>query len=114
MEQIRRDLGTISNNGFLWTDIQKPTNEKITLLVKNYNFHELNIEDCLSNVQISKVNRHEDHLFIILHLPTTAEKEKTLPRFSQLSIFAGRGYLVTIHQGDLKPLEDIFNFVNKR
>jgi len=108
MEQIRGDLETISNNGFLWTDIQKPTNEKMTLLAKNYNFHELNVEDCLSKVQIPKVDRYEDHLFIILHFPTTSEKEKTSPRFSQLSIFAGRNYLVTIHHGDLKPLDDIF------
>jgi magnesium transporter len=108
MEPIRRDLETISNNGFLWTDIQKPTNEKMTVLAKNYNFHELNVEDCLSKVQIPKVDRYEDHVFIILHFPITAEKEKTLPRFSQLSIFAGRNYLVTIHHEDLKPLDDIF------
>ncbi len=108
MEQIRRDLDTISNNGFLWTDIQKPTNENTSLLAKNYNFHELNVEDCLSKIQIPKVDRYEDHVFIILHVPTTGEKEKTLPTFSQLSIFAGRNYLVTIHHGDLKPLDDIF------
>ena len=60
MEQIRSDLETINNNGFLWTDIQKPTNEKMTLLAKNYNFHELNVEDCLSQVQIPKVDRYED------------------------------------------------------
>jgi magnesium transporter len=113
MEQIRRDLETISNNGFLWTDIQKPTNEKMTLLAKNHNFHELNVEDCLSEVHIPKVDRYEDHVFIILHFPTPAEKEKTLPRFSQLSIFAGRNYLVTIHQGDLKPLDDIFQLCNQ-
>ena len=108
MEQIRRDLDTIGNNGFLWTDIQKPTNENTSLLAKNYNFHELNVEDCLSKIQIPKVDRYEDHVFIILHVPTTGEKEKTLPTFSQLSIFAGRNYIVTIHHGDLKPLDDIF------
>ena len=58
MKQIRSDSDTISNNGFLWTDIQKPTNEKMTLLAKNYNFHELNVEDCLSEVHIPKVDTH--------------------------------------------------------
>jgi magnesium transporter len=28
--------------------------------------------------------------------------------FSQLSIFAGRNFLVTVHQGDLQPLNDLF------
>ena len=113
MEEIRRALETISNNGFLWTDIQKPNNERMNLLAKNYNFHELNVEDCLSEVHIPKVDRYEDHVFIILHFPTTVEKEKTLSRFSQLSIFAGRNFLVTIHQGDLKPLDDIFQLCNQ-
>ena len=106
MEQIRRDLETVSNNGFLWIDIQKLPRRD--LLANNYHFHELNVEDCVSNVQIPKIDRYDDYVFIILHFPTTAEKEKTLPRFSQLSILAGMNYLVTTHHGDLKPLDDIF------
>ncbi|HET7149091.1 MAG TPA: magnesium transporter CorA family protein [Candidatus Nitrosopolaris sp.] len=108
MEQVRRDLETINNNGFLWTDIRKPSNENINQLAKDYHFHELNVEDCLSKVQIPKVDRYEDHVFIILHFPTTSEEEKSLPTYSQLSIFAGRNYLITIHHRDLKPLDDIF------
>ena len=73
MEQIRRDLDTISNNGFLWTDIQKTTNEKMTLLAKKYNFHELDVDDCLSKCQIPKVDRYEDHVFTVLHFPTNTQ-----------------------------------------
>ena len=47
-------------------------------------------------------------MFIILHFPTTIKKEENIPQFSQLSIFIGLNYLVTVHQGDLKPLVEKF------
>src|SRR6185503_412597 len=50
--------------------------------------------------------RYEDHVFVILHFPTP-DKEKGF-LFSQLSIFMAADYLVTIHHGDLKPLEELF------
>jgi magnesium transporter len=82
----------------------------IAKLGEKYSFHELNVEDCLSKIQIPKVDKYKDHIFIILHFPTTDKKtKKTTLRFSQLSIFAGANFLVTVHQGDLKPLEEMFS-----
>jgi magnesium transporter len=90
-----------------WVDIQKPTREKMSVLEQLYPFHELNIEDCLSKIQIPKVDRYEDHIFVILHFPTI-DKEKSIPRTTQLAIFAGFDYLVTVQQGELKPLTEMF------
>jgi magnesium transporter len=70
-------------------------------------FHELNIEDCLSKIQIPKVDTYDDHIFVILTFPSI-DKDKGLPRPTQLSIFAGHDYLVTVQQGDLKPLSEAF------
>ena len=96
-------LETVHNDKLLWVNIEKPTRDKMEALSRNFSLHELNIEDCLSKNQLPKIDRYEDHVFIILQFPTT-QKEKTLQRFSQLSLFVGKNYLITIHQGDLKPL----------
>jgi magnesium transporter len=76
------------------------------VLGQKYPFHRLNLEDCLSKIQIPKIDRYQDHTFVILHFPTP-DKEKGF-LFSQLAIFIGTDYLVTIHHGDLKPLEELF------
>lgn len=103
-------LEVVRNNGLTWIDIQNPTRDMIAKLGEKYSFHELNVEDCLSKIQIPKVDKYKDHIFIILHFPTTDKKtKKTTLRFSQLSIFAGANFLVTVHQGDLKPLEEMFS-----
>ena len=108
-------LESITNKSLTWVDIQKPTREKMSILEQLYPFHELNIEDCLSKIQIPKVDRYEDHIFVILHFPTI-DKEKSIPRTTQLAIFAGFDYLVTVQQGELKPLTEMFQIckVNER
>ncbi|MGI0025747.1 MAG: magnesium transporter CorA family protein, partial [Nitrososphaera sp.] len=96
----------VSNDGFTWIDIGKPSKTDMIELGQKFRFHELNLEDCLSKIQIPKIDRYEDHIFVILHFPM-AERE-SIPRSSQLAAFMGSGYLVTVHQGDLKPLLELF------
>ena len=107
MSEPERRFETINNNGVVWLNMQKPTFADMTLLGQKYPFHKLNFEDSLSKLQIPKIDRYEDHIFIILHFPTP-DKEKGF-LFSQLAIFMGTDYLVTIHQGELKQLDELFN-----
>ncbi len=96
----------IRNNGFTWVDIVKPNRDEMRKLSERFPFHELNLEDCLSKIQIPKIDRYEDHAFVILNFPTF-EKER-IPRSRQLAAFIGSGYLVTVHEGELKPISEIF------
>lgn len=100
-------LETIRNENLEWVHVEKPTREKMYIIAKRFPIHELNIEDCLSKNNLPKIDRYDDHIFIILHFPTI-HKDKTSPSFSQLSLFVGKNYLITIHQGDLKPLSELF------
>ena len=86
---------TINNNDFAWT----------------YPFHELNLNDSLSKIHIPKIDKYKDHLFIILNFPVNMREEKReydIPKASQLSIFVGTNYLVTIHQSEVEPLVEMF------
>ncbi len=107
-------METIDNDGIYWTDIQGPSSDEISEL-ERYHFHRLNLDDCLSKVQISKIDKHSDHIFIILHFPVYKNKDKNdntneneVPRSSQLAIFVGINFLVTIHNEDLDIISEIF------
>lgn len=100
-------LEEVSCGGFTWINIEKPTQDELKFLAANYCFHPLALEDCVSKIQLPKVDKYEDYLFILLHFPSFKNGgEAVIP--SQLSIFLGRNYVVTIHQGDIKPLSDMF------
>ena len=100
------EVESITNKSLMWIDIQKPTRQKLMKLTK-YPFHELNIDDCLSKIQIPKVDSYDDHVFVILNFAVIG-KVRDAPHPTQLAIFAGNDYLVTVQQEELKPLSDAF------
>lgn len=107
-EVIQSHVETLQGNGFSWTDIQNPDRSEIERLGQIYNFNELNLDDAISKIQLSKLDNYDDHTFIILHFPPLVIK-RGMPKFSQLAVFIGKEFLVTIHNGELKPLVDMFN-----
>jgi magnesium transporter len=81
-------------------------------LAEKYHFHELSIEDSLSKIEIPKIDKYTDHMFTTIHFPVmndSNDQETTTPTITQLSIFIGSNYIVTVHQGDLRPLRNIFD-----
>ena len=107
--QRKLGLESITNKRLTWVNSQKPTREMLNILEESYLFHELNIEDCLSKIQIPKIDRYEDHIFVILHFPSI-DKRESIPRSTQLAIFAGFDYLVTVQQGELPALTEMFQY----
>ena len=105
---VERHFETIKGDDFSWIDLVNPTRSDVEVLGKKYNFNALNIEDCLAKFELPKLDSYDDNVFIILHFPPLASR-RVMPKVSQLAIFIGRDFLVTIHQGDLKPLVDMVN-----
>lgn len=68
----------VENNGFTWIDIVKPNRDEVEKLAYRFPFHQLNLEDCLSKIQIPKIDRYEDHAFVIakkfILITSSAEK----------------------------------------
>ena len=103
---IKRKIESMQGNGFTWTDLQNPDRNDVEELAKKYNFNELNIEDCMTKFELPKLDSYDDHFFVILHFSPLAQKIG-ISKNSQLSIFMGKDFLVTVHQGDLKPLVEL-------
>ena len=107
-ESIERKIETIQGEKFAWIDLQNPDRNDVEELAKKYNFNELNIEDCMTKFELPKLDSYDDHFFVILHFPPLSQKVG-ISKNSQLSIFLGKDFLVTVHQGDLKPLVELVN-----
>ena len=105
-DSIQRKIETIEGKSFSWIDLQNPDRTDVEELAKKYHFNALNIEDCMTKFELPKLDSYKDHFFVILHFPPVSPKVG-IAKNSQLSIFLGRDFLVTVHQGDLKPLVDL-------
>ena len=103
---IENKIEIIQGEKFVWIDLQNPDRNDVEKLAKKYNFNALNIEDCMTKFELPKLDSYDDHFFVILHFPPLAQKIG-ISKNSQLSIFVGKDFLVTVHQGDLKPLVEL-------
>ena len=112
MKDKLRDIGAarlkhVEGGNFVWINIDSPAPEVVRKMPDIYPFHQLDIEDCLSRTQLPKIDEYPDYLFIIVHFPRYL-KERRYSVASQVSIFLGRDFLVTIHTGELKPINRLF------
>jgi magnesium transporter len=103
---VESKIDTIKAEKFEWVNLQNPDRNDVEKLAEKYNFNTLNIEDCMTKFELPKLDSYDDHFFVILHFPPLSQKI-SISKNSQLSIFLGKDFLVTVHQGDLKPLVDL-------
>ena len=103
---IENKIEVVDGRKFVWTDLQNPDRSDVEKLAQKYNFNKLNIEDCMTKFELPKLDSYSDHFFVILHFPPISQKIG-ISKNSQLSVFLGKDFLVTVHQGDLKPLVEL-------
>jgi len=101
------NIESITCGELTWFNIEQPTKQETEHLAENYPFHPLDLDDCLSRIQRPKIDIYDDYLFLVFHFPVfSVEARVTTP--SQVSVFIGQNYLITLHKGDLKPLVNLF------
>lgn len=97
------EIKIVEYNGLRWIDIVKPTKADMEMLQNEFHFHELLLEDCMTEHQRSKVDDFGEYCFIVLHLPRYRKQLITLDS-EEVDIFLGNNYVITLHEGELKPL----------
>lgn len=89
----------------LWVDVERPTDADLQRLEREFGFHPLAVEDCRNRHQRPKVDEYPGYYFIVLY---EAAMEDGRIRLTELAIFLGKNYVVTVHDGPLRafPVAD--------
>jgi magnesium transporter len=91
--------------GMTWIDIEDPTKESIVKVAEDYKFQDIHVEQCLQKSQITQINLEEHYIFIIFYFPYFITAENRIAN-SQVSIFLGHNFLVTLHDSAQKQIVD--------
>ncbi len=95
---VRADKGLM-----LWVDLSEPTEEEIKVILEGvFQFHPLEIEDCVTPSSLPKIEDYDDHLFLVTHAVDFTRTEKF--NTTELDLFLGKDFLVTFHR---KPLRSV-------
>lgn len=99
---------TLRHNRLTWTNIVRATPEDVAKLRDDYpHFHPLDLEDLLSRIERPKIDEYVDYLFVVMQFPIWDPVQR-ISRPSEVDMFIGSGFLITAHDGTLKPLDRLY------
>ena len=80
----------------VWIGLYEPSAELLRRVQKQFDLHELAIEDAEQAHQRPKLEQYGEALFIVAR---TAQLEKGRIAFGETHLFVGRGYIVSVRHG---------------
>lgn len=101
-------INAIEEEGVRWINIEHPTSASIDYLRANFSFHEFDLDDILDTVQRPKLDEYDDYLFVVVQFPVHSKLTRVTTA-SEVDIFVGHDYVITLHDARLKPLGRLFD-----
>lgn len=95
-----------------WICIQSPEKETIDNLAKEYNFHEMIVEDILDINAQSKIDTSSDHFFMALTF-TKYISEESRYTFNEMDVIIGEHLIITSIGLVSQKMDDIFKEMTK-
>jgi magnesium transporter len=106
-ERQTPNVEQIDAEGLRWVNIESPGTLERAWLEEHFDFHALDLEDVQSRNQRPKIDTYDEYLFIVLHFPIFDPSVGRLGT-GELDLFVGPGYLITIPNQPLQPVEYLF------
>jgi magnesium transporter len=90
-------------NNLLWLDLLHPGEDDLAQLGKMFGLHPLAVEDALHGHQRPKIEEYDDFFFLVFYGIMTDPETQQL-RTTEVRMFAGTHYLITLHDADIPGL----------
>lgn len=82
----------------VWVDLDQPTPDEARILSDVFHFHELAVEDAVSEIHHPKVESYGDYLYVILHGIDFSAGDHCF-KTRDVDFFVNAQFLVTVHPG---------------
>ncbi|MEA2348151.1 MAG: magnesium transporter [Thermoleophilaceae bacterium] len=101
------------HNAFVWIGLHEPTPEEFDSVTREFNLHELAVEDAINAHQRPKLEKYGDSLFMVLHPARYIDATETV-EFGEILLFVGSDFLISVRHGKASALHDVRLQVEKR
>ena len=92
-DQCHRD------DSFVWIGLQEPSAEEFESVAREFDLHELAVEDAVKAHQRPKLEVYGDTLFIVLKTAHYLDSSEVV-EFGEILVFMGDGFIVTVRHGE--------------
>lgn len=91
---------------WFWADFDDPDEDEVRILLNDFHFHALAVEDCLYNLERPKLDHYKDHDFYVIQ--SLDQKDLSL---LEIDIFTGGNYIVTVHKNKIEEIKIFRDFL---
>jgi magnesium transporter len=92
-------------DAFVWIGLYEPTEEEFDAVRREFDIHELAVEDAIDAHQRPKLEVYGDSLFLVLKTARYLDAEEAV-EFGEILLFIGHGFIITVRHGEA-PLHDV-------
>ncbi len=101
-----------SSGVLVWADLAAPTAEDAAILDRVFGFHELAIEDAVSESHHPKCEPYDGYLYLILHGIDFRVAEEEFGTHDT-DFFLGPNYLVTVHDPAVRTIPEVQEVIRR-
>ncbi len=87
------------HDSFVWLGLHEPSEEEFDSVRREFDLHELAVEDAIKAHQRPKLEVYDDTLLIVLKPARYLPAEKMV-EFGEILIFIGDGFIITVRHGE--------------
>jgi len=102
-----------ANNAFVWIGLYEPDAAEFESVRREFNLHELAVEDAIHAHQRPKLEVYDDTLFVVLKTSRYLEAEETV-EFGEIMLFLGPQFVVAVRHKPASALGDVRKRIESR
>jgi magnesium transporter len=93
-------------DAWVWIGLHEPTREEFDSVRREFDLHELAVEDAIKAHQRPKLEAYDDSLFLVLKTVRYIDSEEVL-EFGEIHLFVGAGFIVSVRHGEARELHSL-------
>jgi magnesium transporter len=104
---LREAYKAVGDDGrFVWIGLHEPTPDEFDSVSREFDLHELAVEDAIKAHQRPKLEVYDDTVFMVLKTASYDEATETVA-IGQIMLFANRDFVITVRHGDQGDLHAV-------
>ena len=100
-------------NAFVWLGLYEPTDEELDAVRREFELHELAVEDALHAHQRPKLEMYDESVFVVLKTARYVDETEQV-EVGEINMFVGDGFIVVVRHGEASPLRDVRHRIENR
>jgi magnesium transporter len=113
VSEAARAAGDERSPAFAWLGVHEPTPEEFDAVAREFDLHELAVEDAVEAHERPKLEVYGETLFVVLKTVRYIDSEEVI-RSGEIMLFVNPAFVITVRHGEGSDLHPVREAIEKR